>query len=35
MTIFKCKMCGGSLDVQEGMTVCECDEINNELAEKR
>lgn len=25
MTLFKCKMCGGSLEVTEGMTVCECD----------
>ena len=25
MPIFKCKMCGGSLDVSEGMTVCECE----------
>ncbi len=25
MAIFKCKMCGGSLDVTEGMTVCECE----------
>lgn len=24
MTFFKCKMCGGDLDVSEGMTVCEC-----------
>ena len=24
MTIFKCKMCGGSLDVVTGMTVCQC-----------
>lgn len=23
--VFKCKMCGGNLDVQEGMTVCECE----------
>ncbi|MBR3392593.1 MAG: TIR domain-containing protein [Firmicutes bacterium] len=23
--IFKCKMCGGNLEVQEGMTVCECE----------
>ena len=23
--IFKCKMCGGSLEVSEGMTVCECE----------
>ena len=25
MAIFKCKMCGGSLEIQEGMTVCECE----------
>ena len=25
MAIFKCKMCGGDLNVQEGMTVCECE----------
>ena len=25
MAIYKCKMCGGDLDVQEGMTVCECE----------
>nr|MCR5167516.1 hypothetical protein [Oscillospiraceae bacterium] len=25
MAVFKCKMCGGSLEVSEGMTVCECD----------
>ena len=25
MAIFKCKMCGGSLEVQDGMTVCECE----------
>ena len=25
MAIFKCKMCGGSLDITEGMTVCECE----------
>lgn len=25
MAMFKCKMCGGSLEVSEGMTVCECD----------
>ena len=23
--VFKCKMCGGNLEVQEGMTVCECE----------
>lgn len=25
MIVLKCKMCGGTLDVQEGMTVCECE----------
>lgn len=25
MAMFKCKMCGGELNVQEGMTVCECE----------
>ena len=25
MAILKCKMCGGTLDVAEGMTVCECE----------
>ena len=25
MAIFKCKMCGGTLDVQDGMTVIECE----------
>lgn len=25
MPIFKCKMCGGSLEVAEGMTVCKCE----------
>ena len=25
MAIFKCKMCGGQLEVSEGMTVCECE----------
>lgn len=25
MSIFKCKMCGGTLDITEGMTVCECE----------
>lgn len=25
MAVLKCKMCGGDLEVQEGMTVCECD----------
>ena len=24
MAVFKCKMCGGSLDITEGMTVCKC-----------
>ena len=25
MAVFKCKMCGGELEIQEGLTVCECD----------
>lgn len=25
MAVFKCKMCGGSLEVHSNMTVCECD----------
>ena len=25
MAVFKCKMCGGQLDITEGMTVCECE----------
>ena len=25
MAILRCKMCGGNLDVQEGITVCECE----------
>lgn len=25
MATFKCKMCGGSLEIAEGMTVCECE----------
>lgn len=25
MSLFKCKMCGGNLDVAENMTVCECE----------
>ena len=25
MAILKCKMCGGDLRVEEGMTVCECE----------
>lgn len=25
MAVFKCKMCGGNLEVQDGMTVCECE----------
>lgn len=25
MAMFKCKMCGGNLEVKEGMTVCECE----------
>ena len=24
MALFKCKMCGGELEVQRGMTICEC-----------
>ena len=24
MAVFKCKMCGGNLDITEGMTLCEC-----------
>ena len=24
MAIFKCKMCGGALEIKEGMSVCEC-----------
>ena len=24
MSVFKCKMCGGTLDIKEGMTVCKC-----------
>ena len=24
MAVFKCKMCGGSLAIKEGMTICEC-----------
>ncbi len=24
MTIFKCKMCGGDLVIQDGLTICEC-----------
>lgn len=24
MALFKCKMCGGELEVQQGMTICEC-----------
>lgn len=25
MAVFKCKMCGGQLEIAEGMTVCECE----------
>lgn len=25
MSIFKCKMCGGSLEVEKGQTICECE----------
>lgn len=25
MAVFRCKMCGGDLEIQEGMTVCECE----------
>lgn len=25
MVICKCKMCGGTLEISEGMTVCECE----------
>ncbi len=25
MAVFKCKMCGGNLEIQEGMSVCECE----------
>ena len=25
MSVFKCKMCGGTLEVREGATVCECE----------
>ena len=25
MAIFKCKMCGGSLEVEKGQTICECE----------
>ncbi|MCF0114295.1 MAG: hypothetical protein HUJ56_03000, partial [Erysipelotrichaceae bacterium] len=25
MAIFKCKMCGGALQVEENQTVCECE----------
>lgn len=25
MAVFKCKMCGGNLEVQDGMAVCECE----------
>lgn len=29
MAIFKCKMCGGDLNVQEGVTVCKCEYCEN------
>ena len=25
MAVYKCKMCGGTLEISEGMSVCECD----------
>ena len=25
MALFKCKMCGGTLEITEGTTVCECE----------
>ena len=25
MAIFKCKMCGGALDIKNGETVCQCE----------
>ena len=25
MAVYKCKMCGGALNILEGMTVCECE----------
>ena len=25
MTVFKCKMCGGNLEILDGMTICECE----------
>lgn len=25
MTLFKCKMCGGNLEISDDMTVCECE----------
>lgn len=25
MVVFKCKMCGGDLNIQEGLTICECE----------
>jgi predicted RNA-binding Zn-ribbon protein involved in translation (DUF1610 family) len=25
MTIFRCKMCGGDLEIQEGQAVCTCE----------
>lgn len=30
MAIFKCKMCGGTLNVNEGITVCECEYCGHE-----
>ena len=24
MSVFKCKMCGGALEISEGMKICEC-----------
>ncbi len=28
MSVFQCKMCGGALNVTEGMTICECEYCN-------
>ena len=25
MAVLKCKMCGGTLEITEGMSVCECE----------
>ena len=25
MSVFKCKMCGGALEISEGMKICECE----------